>query len=256
MPLYVQKNGEDFPGQKSQCVCSAVVIPNTRWSISAVHAWWWWKMAWHSVSIKTSQHTAQPTNTPLQDFAEFGQIFPELPQLLMVRVRRRLDRLWVRTGALDPPLRNSTHLPDCRRHSPGAEQSQRSADESVEFDTPSKQGDTGSELVSKIRNTGSDLCMRRGGGLRPCCKRLGKGTAKSISLVGSTDPSPVRWSLSFAALLETEQRWHGADLPLPGGRRIVSVSPESFLVRRGDQLLTRPIRGRPAMVIPMNCSTA
>ena len=29
-----------------------------------------------------------------------------------------------------------------------------------EFDTPSKQGDTGGGLVSKIRNTGSDLCAK------------------------------------------------------------------------------------------------
>ena len=114
-----------------------------------------------------------------------------------------------------------------------------------DFDTHPKHGDIWGDVDSQAKDRGSDLCAsewreRVGAVLHA----IGQGDCYQVNLTrreyrSITGPlGPV-----VRALLETGQPRHGADLPLPGGRRIVSVSPESFLVRRGDQLLTRPIKG-------------
>ena len=78
MPLSVQKNGEDFPWPEEPVrLLSGGDPQHARWSISAKpHAWWWWEDGVAFRVDQNGQHTAQPTNTPLQDFAEFRADFP------------------------------------------------------------------------------------------------------------------------------------------------------------------------------------
>ena len=166
MPLSVQKNGEDFPWPEEPVrLLSGGDPQHARWSISAKpHAWWWWKMAWHSVSIKTVSTLPNPPTPLCKTSRSSGQIFPELPpQLLMVRRSPAVGSAFWGTNwepRWTPPLLQFNPPPGLQAAfawCPEPRVSDRLMNPS-EFDTPSEQGDTGSELVSKIRNTGSDLC--------------------------------------------------------------------------------------------------
>ena len=253
MPLSVQKNGEDFPWPEEPVrLLSGGDPQHARWSISAKpHAWWWWEDGVAFRVDQNGQHTARPTNTPLQDFAEFRADFPGTSPPTPEGAPFAggwIGFLGYELGAtLDPAFAHFNPPPGLQAAfawCPEPRVSDRLMNPS-EFDTPSKQGDTGSELVSKIRNTGSDLCAEAWRErVEAVLQAIGQGDCYQVNLTrreyrSITGPlEPV-----VRALLETGQPRHGADLPLPGGRRIVSVSPESFLVRRGDQLLTRPIKG-------------
>ena len=253
MPLSLQKNGEDFqwPEEPVRLLSGGNPL-QARWSISAKpHAWWWWE---DGVAFRVDQNgqcSCQPTNAPLQDFAEFREDFPGIftPSPGGAPFAGGwIGFLGYELGAtLDPAFAQFAPPPGLQAAfawCPELEIEDRLKNPS-DFDTHPKHGDIWGDVDPQAKDQGSDLCAsewreRVGAVLHA----IGQGDCYQVNLTrreyrSITGPlGPV-----VRALLETGQPRHGADLPLPGGRRIVSVSPESFLVRRGDQLLTRPIKG-------------
>ena len=253
MPLSLQKNGEDFQWPEEPVRLLSGGNPHqARWSISAKpHAWWWWE---DGVAFRVDQNgqcSCQPTNAPLQDFAEFRADFPGTftPSPGGAPFAGGwIGFLGYELGAtLDPAFAQFAPPPGLQAAfawCPELEIEDRLKNPS-DFDTHPKHGDIWGDVDPQAKDRGSDLCAsewreRVGAVLHA----IGQGDCYQVNLTrreyrSITGPlGPV-----VHALLETGQPRHGADLPLPGGRRIVSVSPESFLVRRGDQLLTRPIKG-------------
>ena len=200
---------------------------------------------------QNGQCSCQPTNAPLQDFAEFRADFPGTftPSPGGAPFAGGwIGFLGYELGAtLDPAFAQFAPPPGLQAAfawCPELEIEDRLKNPS-DFNTYPKHGDIWGDVDPQAKDRGSDLCAsewreRVGAVLHA----IGQGDCYQVNLTrreyrSITGPlGPV-----VRALLETGQPRHGADLPLPGGRRIVSVSPESFLVRRGDQLLTRPIKG-------------
>jgi len=253
MPLSLQKNGEDFQFPKEPVRLLSGGNPlQARWSISAKpHAWWWWEDGIAFRVDQNGQQTCQPTNAPLQDFAEFRTYFPgtSTPSPGGAPFTGGwIGFLGYELGAtLDPAFAQFAPPPGLQAAfawCPELEVEDRLKNPS-DFDTPRKHDDTWDHAEPHAKNQGSDLCAsawreRVGAVLHA----IGQGDCYQVNLTRREYRS-VTGPLGplVRALLETGQPRHGADLPLPGGRRIVSVSPESFLVRRGDQLVTRPIKG-------------
>ena len=252
MPLSVQKNGEEFRlPEEPVRLLSGGNPQHARWSISAKpHAWWWWEDGVAFRVDQNGQHTAKPTNTPLQDFAEFRADFPGTSAASPSDAPFAggwIGFLGYELGAtLDPAFAQFAPPPGLQAAfawCPEPKLEDRLQNTS-DFDTPKQHGDS-EHAGLQAENRGSDLgaedWRER---VNAVLQAIGQGDCYQVNLTrreyrAITGPlAPL-----VRALLETGQPRHGADLPLPGGRRIVSVSPESFLIRRGNQLLTRPIKG-------------
>ena len=253
MSLSTQWNGGDFrlPDEPLRLL-SGGDPQRARWSITAKPcAWWWWEDGVAYRLDQNGQLSSKETNAPLQDFAVFRAGFPgtslsassEAPfqggwiGFLGYELGTTLDPAF---ADLKPPAGLQAAFAWCP--SPVVEDRTSTP---TDFDTRAHHSVSLPSDSTRVTDQGSDLSAESWNErVRSVLEAIERGDCYQVNLTRreyrdvSGPLEPV-----IEALLKTGKPRHGADLPLPGGRRIVSVSPESFLVKRGDQLLTRPIKG-------------
>ena len=238
-------------GRRSRFACSVVEIPIKHGGLFPPNrTWWWWEDGVAFRVDQNGQHLPNPPTPPRlrRVPGRFSRNFPPISWQVPF-AGGWIGFLGYELGAtLDPAFAQFNPPPGLQAAfawCPELEIEDRLR-KSVGFRHAPQAWRHRGELDPQAKDRGSDLCASEWRGRGRC--RVACDWARGL-LPSQSHPTRVSihhrpvGTCGSCSFLETGQPRHGADLPLPGGRRVVSVSPESFLVRRGDQLLTRPIKG-------------